>query len=148
MLLTEPSESDRRRSRGRRPVSAVGWSSRPALRFNTVLLYLSQGRRLDQEALPFVTAAAAAEPDDHRKAPAFRLRPPRQRRITGRQEFKIIEAAAAQAGRAGIFHDQEIAIAATAMAFPFSVQGLNNDQVRGTGCLFRQPLALPLGQRL
>jgi len=87
--------------------SAVGQTSRPALRFKT-LLHLIQGRGLDQEALPFIAAAGAAETHDDGAFLAFGLHPPRQRRIARRQECEIVEARTAQAGRAGIFHDQEV----------------------------------------
>src|SRR5216683_7659366 len=86
-----------------------------------VALRVGQGLRLDQQTLSFVAATAPAKPYHDSRSRALRLGPARQQRISRRQEFEIVEADAAQARRAGIFHHQEIAGAAAPVAGPFAV---------------------------
>src|SRR3984893_19373639 len=76
-----------------------------------VVLHVRQSQRLDQQTLSFVATTAPAETHDNSASRAFRLHPPREQRIARRQELEIVEAKAAQACRAGIFHHQQIAAA-------------------------------------
>src|SRR5437667_9355343 len=104
------------RSSGSRPMSLQHWEDRRALYSQAVMslpmvpiahsrrrrtlfasrrfqlaLHLRQGRRFDQQALPFVTTTGPAEAHDNGPFCAFRLHPPREQRIARRQELKIAE---------------------------------------------------------
>ena len=103
---------------GRHPPSGIGLAlahghnSLPS----EISLCLRQGLRLNQKTLSFIAAPAFAEPHYHGMSRAFRLSSAREQRISGRQEFKIVETDAPQAHWARILHHQKITCAAASVA--------------------------------
>jgi hypothetical protein len=81
-----------------------------------ISLYLRQGLRLNQKTLSFVATPAFAEPHYHGMSRAFRLSSAREQRISGGQEFKIVETDAPQARWTRILHYQKITGAAASVA--------------------------------
>jgi hypothetical protein len=108
------------------------------------VLRLFQRLRLHQQALSLVTVAAPAETHDHRVSFAICLDAAREQSAPRRKELQIRKTAASQAGRAGIFHDEEVPAAAAAVAFPVRVQRLDHYQLWCAARLLRDALALLL----
>lgn len=144
-LLSVQPTSDRALISGdiHRPWGAIGLFERSSGEF---ALRFRQRRGLDQHALSFVTLSALAEANHHGVPWTFRLGPARQRRIPGRQEFKIAETGTSQACRARAFHDKKITGAAAPVTLPGTIQRLNHDQLGRPARPFRQVLPLLLGE--
>ena len=69
----------------------------------TFLFGLFQRLLLDQQPLPFVPIPRAAPFQDHRRERRMLFRPPRQRRVAGREKDQMIQIGASQTQRAFLF---------------------------------------------
>lgn len=102
--------------------------------------------RLDQQTLSFIATTGPAEAHDDRISGAFRFRTAREQGIARRQKREIIKTRTAQARRPRSLHHQKFARAAAAMACPLGIQRLDDHHFGGAAGLFRQALALHLGE--
>src|SRR5487761_65863 len=92
---------------------------------------------LNQNALPLIALPRAAESHDHGAEPAGLSCASAQGGVAGRQEREMVQIGAGKAEWTVAVHDQHAPGTSALGAFPFLIQRLDHDQVRGTA------LALP-----